>query len=159
MSQSCSTTTATLIATFLDATRNVLATMAGIDVQLGAPHEKNEPETSYDVSAIVGFSGDVAGSVVVSFSRDTALAIVEAFAGAALDMNDPDFADAVGELGNMIAGNAKKEFGCSASISVPSVVLGTGHTVARLREVPCVVIPGACAAGKFAVEVNIRTTV
>ena len=159
MSQSCSTTTAALVTTFLDATRNVLATMAGIDVQLGAPHEKEEPETTYDVSAIVGFSGDVAGSVVVSFSRGTALAIVEAFAGIALDVDDLDFADAVGELGNMIAGNAKKEFGCNASISVPSVVIGTGHTVARLRDVPCMIIPGACAAGQFAVEVNIRTTV
>jgi chemotaxis protein CheX len=145
-----------LVQNFADACHNVLATMADIQVTLDSPRDKVEPQPTYDVSAIVGFSGDVLGSVVVSFSREAAIGIVEAFAGEHFEPNEPNFADAVGELGNMIAGNAKKEFGCNASISVPSVIIGPGHTIARLRDVPCVVIPGSCAAGNFALEINIK---
>ena len=34
-----------------------------------------------DVSGIIGFSGDVMGSVVLSFAKDTAMKLVSAFAG------------------------------------------------------------------------------
>ena len=39
---------------------------------------------------------------------------------------------------------------------MPSVIIGTGHQIARLRDVPCVVIPCRTAAGDFAVEVNVK---
>jgi len=68
-----------------------------------------------------------------------------------------DFADAIGELANMIAGSAKKDLGHTASISVPNVVIGGGHIIARLSEVPCLVIPCRTPVGNFAVEVNIKT--
>jgi chemotaxis protein CheX len=130
--------------------------MVGIDSQIQKPALKNEPNPSYDVSGIIGFSGDVTGSVVVSFHESTALNIVEAFCCEKLDVNSEDFVDAIGELCNMIAGNAKKDFGLNASISIPSVIIGLGHHVARLRDVPCIVIPCNSAAGEFAVEVNIK---
>ena len=44
----------------------------------------------------------------------------------------------------------------SATISVPSVIIGPGHTVARLSDVPCLVIPVTTPHGKFAVEINIK---
>jgi chemotaxis protein CheX len=62
----------------------------------------------------------------------------------------------VGELANMIAGGAKKDLGCVASISCPSVVIGPGHTIARLSDVPCIVIPCKTPVGDFAVEINIK---
>jgi len=62
----------------------------------------------------------------------------------------------VGELANMIAGSAKTSFGGGTNISVPSIILGSGHTIARLHDVPCLVIPCHTPAGDFAVEVNIK---
>jgi chemotaxis protein CheX len=117
---------------------------------------KGNPTPSYDVSSIIGFSGDVIGSVVVSFQLSAAKKLVAAFAQMEIDEKSADFADALGELANMIAGAAKKDLGVLASISTPSVIMGAGHTIARLKDVPCLVIPCRTEVGDFAVEVSIK---
>jgi len=145
-----------LIAAFVKSTKNVLSTMVGIESTIGKPIIKVAESPSYDVSGIVGFTGEITGSVVVSFKEDCALGIVSAFTMEEYEVHTEDFADAVGELCNMIAGNAKKDFGIEAGIGIPNVVVGKNHVISRLKEVPCVVIPCECANGEFAVEVNIK---
>ncbi len=145
-----------LIAAFVKSATNVLQVMVGLHCQVGKPYLKNESSPNYDVSGIVGFSGDVVGSVVVSFLEDTAVKMVEKFSGMSLTTKSEDFVDAVGELCNMIAGNAKKDFGLNASISIPNVVIGTAHTIARMKDVPCIAIPCHSECGDFSVEVNIK---
>lgn len=145
-----------LIVHFVKSVQSVISTMVGVQITVGKPHLKTNPSPSYDVSGIIGFSGGVVGSMVVSFQLGAAVKIVAGFAGMEIKPETPDFADAVGELANMIAGSAKKDLGTMASISVPNVVLGSGHQVARLADVPCVVIPCKTAVGDFAVEVSIK---
>ncbi len=147
-----------LIVPFVNSVRNVFTTMVGVPTTVERPTLKSGPAVSYDVSAIIGFSGQVIGSVVVSFQMAAALSLVKSFAGVELAADSPDFADAVGELANMIAGNAKKDLGAVASITCPSVVLGASHVIARLRGVPCLVIPCKTPVGDFAVEVNMKQT-
>jgi len=147
-----------LIVHFANSVRTVLATMlGGTQATFGKPGIKQVPEASYDISAIIGFSGEVVGSMVVSFRQDSATKLVEKFAGMPLQPGTPDFADAIGELANMFAGNAKKDLGANASISCPNVIVGAGHTIARLQDVPCVIIPVQTPMGEFAVEVCIKT--
>jgi len=145
-----------LIVPLVNSIRAVFSTMVKVDVTIGRPSVKVTPAPSYDVSGIIGLSGDLIGSIVVSFQMDAAAKLVSAFAGTELDPKGPDFPDAVGELANMIAGGAKKAFGVMANITVPSVIIGSGHMIARLSDVPCVVIPCQTVAGNFAVEVNIK---
>jgi chemotaxis protein CheX len=145
-----------LIVPFVNSVRAVFSTMVKVETTVQRPHVKANPALNYDVSSIIGFSGDVAGSVVVSFQKDAAVKLVASFAGMELAFGTPDFADAVGELANMIAGGAKKHLGNAASITVPSVIIGSGHQIARLSDVPCVVIPCTSPVGEFAVEVNIK---
>jgi len=151
-------TTSELVVFFMKSVTEVLSTMVGISVTIGKPHTKLDPTPSYDVSGIIGFSGDVMGSMVLSFDSDTATALASNFAGTRITPDNPDFPDAIGELANMIAGAAKKSFGTLASISVPSVIIGPGHRIARLQDVPCIVIPCSTPVGSFAVEVNIKPT-
>lgn len=146
----------TLIKAFMQSTKNVLSTMLSIESKIGKPKLNHRPFPSYDVSGIVGFSGEVAGSVVISFHKETAMKLVEALTYEKLELDHEDFADAIGELSNMIAGNAKKDFGLNAGISIPSVIIGQGHVVARLSDVPCIMIPCESDAGEFSVEVNIK---
>lgn len=145
-----------LIVPFVNSVRNVFATMVHTTTTVERPHIKDIPAPMYDISAIIGFSGDILGSVVVSFQQQAAIKLVEAFCGVHMEVTSPDFADAVGELANMIAGNAKKDLGCNASISIPSVIIGHGHTIARLKDVPCVIVPCNTPMGGFAVEISIR---
>ena len=142
---------------FIAAVRNVFQTMMDIEVGIGKPYTKREQDGSADVSGIIGFSGDAAGCVVVSFPKPVALRAVSAFAGTEISEDHPDFADAVGELANMIAGNAKKDFeGVGISISLPSVVIGENHTIPRSNVCPRVVVPCKTSFGPFSVEVGIR---
>jgi chemotaxis protein CheX len=145
-----------LIVPFVNSVRTVFSTMVKVGTTVERPHLKHQPEPAFDVSGIIGFSGDIVGSVVVSFQASCAVALVEAFCGMKMEMNTPDFADAIGELANMIAGSAKKDLGAAASITVPNVIIGAGHMIARLSDVPCVVIPVTTPVGSFAVEVNIK---
>ena len=145
-----------IITAFVKSTQNVLSTMLGYESKLAEPKISDEPRPTHDVSGIVAFTGEVTCSVVVSFNEKTALNIVESFTTEKLDIHSEDFADAIGELCNMIAGNAKKDFHLEAHIGIPSVIIGRCHLVSRLRDVPCVIIPCSCDAGKFTVEVNIK---
>jgi chemotaxis protein CheX len=140
---------------FVTAIQSVFKTMVSTEVQIKKPYMKSEVVASADVSGVIGFSGDASGCVVLSFPKDVACKAASAFAGVEIDENHPDFADAVGELANMIAGNAKKDFvGMNVSISLPSVILGADHVVSQSRTCPRLVIPCGTALGSFYVEVG-----
>jgi chemotaxis protein CheX len=145
-----------LVVPFMNAVRQVFKKMAGVETTVGHPHLKSHSTATYQVCGIIGFSGQINGSVVVSFSDAAAEKLVEAFVGATVDRQSPDFADAVGELANMIAGSAKQHLGGVASISVPTVVIGRGYTIANMSNAPCLVIPCGSPFGEFAVEVSIK---
>jgi chemotaxis protein CheX len=145
-----------LIVPFVNSVRNVFNTMVGVQTTVERPTIKTGAAVSYDISAIIGFSGQIIGSVVVSFQMAAALSLASAFAGIEIAADSPDFPDAIGELANMIAGSAKKDLGAAASIACPSVVMGPNHVIARLRGVPCLVIPCKTPVGDFAVEVNMK---
>lgn len=146
-----------LIVPFVRSVVTVFTTMVGITPKVLRPMVKANPAPSYDVSGIIGFSGDIVGNVIVSFERLAAERVVSKFAGCEMTVGSDDFVDAIGELTNMIAGHAKKDFGVDASITVPSVIVGAGHKIARLSHVPCVVIPCETPVGQVALEVNIGT--
>ena len=147
-----------LIVPFVNSTLQVFTTMVGVKPQIGRPQFKTDSRATHDVSGIIGFSGEIIGSVVVTFQMEAAQKLVSALAGMEVDVKSPEFADAVGELANMIAGSAKKDLGLIANIAVPTVVIGQNHTIGRLTGVPCVVIPCHTDVGDFAVEVNIKPT-
>ncbi len=144
---------------FVGAISNVFKTMLSTEVQVGKPTVKNAELVSAEVSGIIGLSGEIQGCVVLSFPGDAACAVASKFAGIDLDMDNPDFPDAIGELANMVAGNAKKDFtGYETSISLPSVIIGKGHKVSQSKVWPFLVIPCKTSLGSFNVEVALITS-
>jgi chemotaxis protein CheX len=146
-----------LIVPFITSVKQVMQMMCQLDITVERPHAHGPDSPKYDYSGIIGFSGRIVGSVVISFAKDTAVQVVNAFAGAEITPGTPDFADAIGEIANMVAGAAKKDLGAEANITVPNVIMGVAHCVARPSDVPCLVVPCKCAAGTFAVEIAIRS--
>jgi len=142
---------------FVDSIQNVFETMLRLPVQISEPQLKQSGDPSYDVSGIIGMSGDVEGAVVLSFPTQTAERVVSLFTGMEMDHQHEDFADAIGELLNMISGGAKAQFvGKNVSISCPSVVIGSNHVVFGRKDVVSISIPCSSDCGDFAVEVSIR---
>jgi chemotaxis protein CheX len=142
---------------FIRAIRNVFSTMLKIEVAMQKPYVKHDGRASADVSGVIGITGDAMGCVVLSFPKDVACRTASTFAGMQITLESPDLVDAIGELANMVAGNAKKDFeGARISISLPSVIIGEGHTVGQSRIVPRLVIPCSSPLGDFYVEVAMK---
>ena len=145
------------ITPFIKSVQNVFNMMLQLDVTVEDPRLKTDAKATYDVSGIIGLSGDVVGSAVLSFPTDAAERIVALFTGEELSVEHPDFADAIGELINMVTGNAKADFaGRNVSISCPNVVRGKDHTIARPREIPTVLIPCTTDCGELMLEISLQ---
>src|SRR3954470_6021013 len=89
---------AKLIVPFINSVRGVFSTMVGVQTTVNRPFLKADPSPTHDVSSIIGFSGEVVGSVVVTFQNDAAARLASAFAGTDVRAGTTDFADALGEL-------------------------------------------------------------
>lgn len=148
---------AAYITPFIKSVQNVFETMLQLPVQVGQASVKQDGAPQHDVSGIIGMSGDVEGTVVLSFPTATAERVVSIFTGEELSHTHEDFADAVGELVNMVSGGAKAQFtGKDVSISCPSVVIGSDHQVFGRKDVVCIMIPCQSDMGDFDVEVSLR---
>ncbi len=145
---------------FLQATKNVLETMAQTPVNPQKPQLK-EGTTSYgEVTGIIGMTSDsITGSMIVSFTEKCILKIV-----ANMLMEDPkakiddEVVDAVGELTNMICGGAKAQLAKldhQFDLATPTMVVGTGVDIKYYSDAPTIVIPFDTADGPFVVEANL----
>lgn len=141
---------------FIRSVHNVFKTMCRLEPRVGKPYVKVSEEPYADVSGVIGFSGDASGSIVLTFMFDAASKIATAFAGVPITPEHRDFADAIGELANMVAGNAKKEFGegLSISISLPNVIVGSHHAISPSKSHSIIIVPCETDMGSFNVEVS-----
>ena len=92
---------------------------------------KDEQETSWDISGIIGLSGEASGAVAICLKDITAYGVTKTLTGNDYTSIDSDVTDAVGEIINIIAGNVKRDFEeeLRIKISLPTIVHGKGHTV------------------------------
>ncbi len=141
---------------FIKAVQNVFKTMIDVPFKLGTPYLKKDPLPPNEISAIIGLSGSVTGCVVINMSKAIAFELVSALVGDEVTELDDDCTDAIGEIANMIAGNAKTDFpGENNSISVPSVIIGQ-HEVSYPTGLPIICIPGETNTGPFVIEVALK---
>jgi chemotaxis protein CheX len=145
---------------FLTATVTVFQKMLGCTLTRLTPFIKRGSQPEYDVSGIIGLSGKAKGTVVLSMSREAALAAAEALLGERPTELNADVSDAIGELTNIIAGNAKAKMEeLAMSVSLPTVITGRNHTVEFPRKVTPICIPFDCEWGFVSVEVGLVESV
>lgn len=141
---------------FIDAVKKLFGTMIEVPFKLGKPSLKKGNIPDYEISSIIGLSGTVTGCVVINLSQDIALQLVSALIGDEVTELDDDCTDAIGEIANMIAGNAKTDFPSSGtSISVPSVVVGK-HKVSYPSGLPIICIPYITEKGQMVIEIALK---
>jgi chemotaxis protein CheX len=141
---------------FVVAVQKVFDTMMDVPLSLKKPYLKKGNEVPNEISGIIGLSGNVSGCVVISMSPAIAFRLVSSLLGETVNELDDDCTDAIGEIANMIAGNAKTNFpGNGNSISVPSVVVGR-HKVSYPSGLPIVVIPCQTDVGELMIEIALK---
>lgn len=140
---------------FIKATQDVLAAMASLSITADKPYLKTDRKGTGDVSAVIGITGDKSGSFSISFDRKTAIHITKKMLGDAIENIVQDVQDAVGEITNMISGQARVglvDMGLKLQGSTPSVIVGDGHTISHMVSAPVMAIPFSCEAGSFTLE-------
>ena len=140
---------------FVQATINVLSSMTGLSPVPGKPYVKKTDKAQGDVSAIVGITGCKSGAVALSFSQSCAIALVKGMLGDAIEDIIADTRDAVGEITNMISGQARatlSEMGLPLQGSTPSIVFGANHSLSFPGQVTTVAIPIETDYGAFTLE-------
>jgi chemotaxis protein CheX len=142
---------------FVDATATVLHTMAGLSVAPGKFFVKHDKKALGAITAIIGVSGERIGTIAVSFSRGSAAALVRGMLGDDVEDLEQDMRDAVGEVTNMISGQARAgiaQAGVSLQASTPTLVVGNKDEVEieHRTQAPVIVIPFTMPDSSFAVE-------
>jgi chemotaxis protein CheX len=143
---------------FILSTVNTCKTMLKVDVRPGSPVLKKEPYPSHDISGVIGLSGEAQGAIALSFPKIVALKVVSAMLGGEVKIVGPEMTDGIGELVNIIAGNAKKDLTAyRLSISLPHVIIGKDHVIAPPSGAPTIIVPFASPLGEFSMEVSLKT--
>lgn len=141
---------------FLEAVVSVLGTMANVEGKPGKPYVNTTRTATGDVTGIIGITGQSAGTMSLTLSKGAILLIVNNMLHESYtDLND-DIADAVGELTNMIAGQARMHLsqqGLNFQASTPSVIMGKGHRLSHVSGSPILAIPFTTEGGDLVVEV------
>lgn len=142
---------------FLIASMNLFKNYLGVDCSSGAPFINHDPQNLDEVTGIIGLAGETVGAVVLSFSRDTAIGIASKMAGKKYLNLSNEVIDIVGELVNIVAGNAKRDLlEFRINISLPGVLIGEGSKIKWPASVPVITIPFQSEVGAFSVNVSLR---
>jgi len=143
---------------FINATLNVLETMAFVKSEPQKPYLKKENVAKGDVSGVVGFTGETNCTVFITFDEPCIVKIVSNMIGEQINEINDEIKDAVGELTNMISGQARKELEEMGKLfqgGIPSVVSGKNHELLPMTKGPRIAIPFKTDFGSFTIEVAI----
>jgi chemotaxis protein CheX len=148
-----------IINPFINATLNVLETMAFVKSEAEKPYLKTNNHAKGDVSGVVGFTGETNGTVFITFDESCIVKVVSNMFGEEIHEINDDIKDAVGELTNMISGQARKELEEIGKVfqgSIPSVVTGKNHELLPMTKGHRIAIPFKTDFGSFTIEVALE---
>ncbi len=140
---------------FLNATVNVLSMMAFVKPTPGKPFIKKDKKAHGDISGIIGMTSSSKGVVVISLSKEAAIKIVSSMLGEEYTELSEDVSDAIGEITNMISGDARRELAAKGYVfeaGLPSIIIGPDHEIESITKGPTVAIPFELDDTKFVVE-------
>jgi len=125
---------------FVQTIAHYLTQTASLELILGTPYlnENKEPMT-YDFTGIIGVSGGYKGCVY--FTAPRALLKHMLLSMGESELHDENLNDMVGEVANIISGNARKDLGQEFMISVPVVVRGELDEIYLPKNIRSYVIP------------------
>lgn len=145
---------------FLKAVTNTFSTMLQADARRGDLELGDAKTRLYPISGLIGLSGKASGMVVINLSTEVALKAASAMLMEEITEVNDDVLDAVGELANVIAGQAKTDLErYDLSVSLPNVVTGEGHEIRFPSATPPLAVPFETDFGPLRLEVGFEPAV
>jgi chemotaxis protein CheX len=111
---------------FLEAAALVYKQMLDVDLIRGKTVIRQSPAPNHEIAIVISVTGQVKGTVVYSLNMDSVEKIVQKLMpGATAEQARNEYKDIMGELSNMMTGNALNIFlknDSDLDVSVPTVV-------------------------------------
>ncbi len=143
---------------FVTGITHVFKTMCDIDLIHRDPFGKDDRKTTGEVTGVIGFTGDKRGVMSLSTSTSGALTIYARLLREEYDRITPEIVDAVGEITNIVSGQARKELekeSLHLKAHVPMVFVGKGVQISYVTKGRIVSIPFSFKANGLTEEVSL----
>lgn len=142
---------------FIASLKNVIETMALIELKGNKPEKKTSEIARGEVSGIIGMVGpQVKGSMAITFDRELAFSIMRNMLGDDADTLDDQVRDMVGEMTNMICGGAKNQLadrGYEFEMAIPVIVSGKDHSIRHKVDGPKIILSFNSDSGNAYLEI------
>ena len=141
---------------FLTPAKLVWERELGLPLELSSVSAVSHKFTTEDITAVIGVSGELVGNVLYGFPKSTARGIIDIMVGTDDEIDSELALSALGELANMVTGNAATELsgiGFTCMIAPPVLIQSTGTEISTLGR-PQLLVVFASDAG----ELNIRVS-
>lgn len=128
---------------FVCAAFSVIETLIAVKPEKGPLTARPAVFTSQQCNVMTGVTGQIEGQVIYGMSLITADKMASAMLGQPVRTFDQLAASAIGELGNMITGNASSvlsDANIICDITPPSIIRGTNVKISTLN-IPALVVP------------------
>lgn len=141
---------------FLKAASSIVKDILQVHLELGKPYVKQAAFSSDSVIIMIGVTGEMRGHVLLALDYEKALKVAsKMMMGMELKELDTMAISAVGELGNMIMGNAATIFstkGIGIDITPPTICRGNNVVITQTyTQNICIPLSG----GDIAMELDI----
>jgi chemotaxis protein CheX len=143
---------------YVQAALDVISKEIGAEAKRGGLLLEGNPYTTEDVTAVIGISGSLTGSIYLSMAEPTALRIIGAIIGQETTELDELGQSGIAEMANVIAGTAGiglSEEGIETLINPPLVLVGRGARLSTV-EIQRLVVPLSTAHGDIKLHVALR---
>lgn len=142
---------------FIVSMKNVILTMAQIELKVCEPERKTDNVARGDVSGIIGMIGpQVRGSMAITFDKVLASNIMLNMLGEKQTSISDEVRDMVGEMTNMICGGAKttlSEQNYEFELATPVIVSGISHTIQHKVDGPQIILTFSSNKGNAFLEI------
>ena len=122
---------------FVDSVRRYFQVITKHEPQITSAFLGTGDVDGHDFNGIVTFSGSYNGHVIVSMPPQLLRELL--LLQGETNLGDSNLLDAVGEVANTLAGNARQVLGSALNISVPVKLQGSSGIKARVRKHPYVI--------------------
>ncbi len=129
---------------FIVGAKHVFKTMLDMDLDSKEPFSKESRKITADVTGVIGFTGDRRGTMAFSTSTSGAVAIYARLMNEQFNEITAEIIDAMGELTNIISGQARKELdkeGLHLTAHVPMVFVGKDIEISYITRGAVTCIP------------------
>lgn len=142
---------------FIESTINVITQVTGVTPEKSEVDLKSGHELIGDVSGVLGLAGTAEGFLIIILSKKLSCELISRMLSVGVDeISDDDVRDGIGELANMVSGNAKAALVGTPyhfELSIPTVVIGSSHSIAHPPDIPCVTVTFKVLDEEFKVAV------